>query len=93
LDQAAPISARPTRTRWLGAFSPVALVGDDAHVLGLDAEGDDFAGEFVRAGLLEGADGRHCKSPFPYSSPHHCGLDGDRQVGGDRRRTPKGLDR
>ncbi len=46
-------------------------VGDDAHVLGLDAEGDDFAGELVRAGLLEGADGRHCKSPFsvPESAP------------------------
>src|ERR1700749_3466730 len=24
LDQAGPISARPTRTRWLGAFSPLA---------------------------------------------------------------------
>jgi hypothetical protein len=66
LDQAAPISARPTRTRWLGAFSPVARGRDDAHALGLDAEGDDFAGELVRAGLLEGADGRHCKSPFPF---------------------------
>jgi len=22
---------------------------------------------------------------FPYSSPHHCGLDGDRRAGGDRR--------
>ncbi|MBX3547509.1 MAG: hypothetical protein KF818_32645, partial [Chelatococcus sp.] len=59
--------------------------------LGLDAEGDDFAGELV-AGLLEGADGRHFKSPFPLSSPHHCGLDGDRQAGGDRRRTPQGPD-
>src|SRR5690606_7754318 len=33
-------------------------VGDDAHALGLHAQGDDLAGELV-AGLLEGADGRH----------------------------------
>src|SRR5690606_29038457 len=33
--------------------------GNDTHALGLDTEGDDFAGEFVRTGLLEGADGRH----------------------------------
>jgi hypothetical protein len=26
LLQAAPISARPTKTRWLGAFSPLARV-------------------------------------------------------------------
>ena len=69
-----------------------ALVGDDAYVLGLDAEGDDVAGELVRAALLEGADGRHCKSPFSVPEPHHCGLDGDRLAGGDRRRTPKGPD-
>jgi hypothetical protein len=23
---------------------------------------------------------------FPFPSPHHCGLDGDRRAGGDRRR-------
>src|SRR5690606_5307545 len=38
-------------------------LGDDADALGLDAEGDDFAGELVVAGLLEGADGRHVSSP------------------------------
>src|SRR5271166_3210048 len=37
--------------------------GDDPDVLGLDRKGDDFAGEFVRAGFLEGADGRHGSSP------------------------------
>src|SRR5690606_24154703 len=36
-----------------------ADVGNDAHAFGLDTEGDDFAGEFVRTGLLEGTDGRH----------------------------------
>jgi hypothetical protein len=30
--------------------------GNDPDVLGLDREGDDLAGEFVRAGLLEGAE-------------------------------------
>jgi len=29
---------------------------------------------------------------FPFPSPHHCGLDGDRLAGGDRRRTPQGPD-
>ncbi|KAH2824865.1 hypothetical protein KXV85_000259, partial [Aspergillus fumigatus] len=42
-----------------GVLAGGAGVGDDAHALGLDAEGYDFAGELVRAGLLEGADGRH----------------------------------
>ena len=46
-----------------------AQVGDDAHALGLDAEGDDFAGVLVVAGLLEGADGCHFKSPFSVSEP------------------------
>ena len=52
-----------------GVLAGGALVGDDAHVLGLDAEGDDVAGELVRAGLLEGADGRHCKSPSSVPEP------------------------
>src|SRR5690606_16373183 len=52
-----------------GVVTSGAQFGNDAHALGLDAEGDDFAGEFVRAGLLEGADGRHCKSPFSVSEP------------------------
>ena len=39
-----------------------ALLWDDADALGLDAEGDDLAGEFV-AVLLEGADGSHFSSP------------------------------
>ena len=52
-----------------GVLAGGAQVGDDAHALGLDAEGDDFAGELVRAGLLEGADGCHFKSPFSVSEP------------------------
>ena len=43
-------------------FGGAAGVGDDADGLGLDAEGDDFAGIFG-AGLLEGADGSHVVSP------------------------------
>ena len=65
-------------------------VGDDAHALGLQAEGEDFAGVFG-AGLLEGADGRHVLSPFcSVSGPRPCGLDGDRQPGGDHWRSPPG---
>src|SRR5690606_29181052 len=52
-----------------GVLAGGAQVGNDAHALGLDAEGDDVAGEFVRAGLLEGADGCHFKSPFSVSEP------------------------
>src|SRR5690606_25617145 len=52
-----------------GVLAGGAQVGDDAHALGLDAEGDDFAGEFVRAGLLEGADGCQFKSPFSVFEP------------------------
>src|SRR5690625_5069652 len=52
-----------------GVVAGGAQVGGDAHAFGLDAEGDDVAGEFVRAGLLEGADGCHCKSPFSVSEP------------------------
>ncbi|MFD0389750.1 hypothetical protein ACFQ4K_21340 [Tistrella bauzanensis] len=29
---------------------------------------------------------------FPFPSPHHCGLYGDRPAGDERWRTPKGLD-
>jgi hypothetical protein len=29
---------------------------------------------------------------FPFPSPHHCGLYGDRPVEDERWRTPKGLD-
>lgn len=36
---------------------------DDADTFGLDAEGDDVAGELVGGGLLEGADGGHDGSP------------------------------
>src|SRR5690606_28970928 len=46
-----------------------ADVGNDTHAFGLDTEGDDFAGEFVRTGLLEGTDGRHFKSPFSGFEP------------------------
>jgi|GEM_PF-1874088 len=54
---------------------------------GLHVESDDFAG-VVAAGLFEGADGCRDISPFAlFSSPHHCGLDGDRWAGGDRRLT------
>ena len=65
----------------------LAGFGNDADVFGLHVEGDDFSGVFI-AGLLEGADGGHGISPFSlFSSPHHCGLDGDREAGGDRRFT------
>jgi len=86
LDQAAPISAADQNPVAGGVLAGGALVGGDAHVLGLDAEGDDFAGELVRAGLLEGADGRHSISPFSVPETAPCGLDGDRWAGGDRRR-------
>src|SRR5579885_2619911 len=45
-----------------GVLAGAVGFGDDADVLGLDAEGDDLANELV-AGLLEGADGRHDGSP------------------------------
>ena len=43
--------------------SGCAGFGDDADAAGLNAEGDDFAGELVVGGLLEGADGSHGGSP------------------------------
>ena len=46
-----------------GVLARGPQVGDEAHALGLQAEGEDFAGVFG-AGLLEGADGRHVLSPF-----------------------------
>ncbi|KAG5731148.1 hypothetical protein E4T56_gene15341, partial [Termitomyces sp. T112] len=50
-----------------GVLAGGAGVGDEAHALGLDAAGYDFAGDLVRAGLLEGADGRHCRRrPTPH---------------------------
>ena len=67
-------------------FTAGAGVGDDAHVLGLNAEGDEFTGELVGAGLLEGADGSHVMSPLSVFEPAPCGLDGDRQAGSDWRR-------
>ena len=42
-----------------------------------------------RTGLGEGADGCHCRIPFPVG-PHHCDLDGGRSTGDDRPRTPWG---
>ena len=45
-----------------GVLAGLAGFGYDADVLGLNVEGDDFAGVFG-AGLLEGADGCHCGSP------------------------------
>src|SRR5487761_2158715 len=73
-----------------GVLAGSAQVGDDAHALGLDAEGDDVAGELVRAGLLEGADGCHVKISIFRFEPAPCGLDGDRPAGGDRRRIASG---
>src|SRR5271165_1979029 len=61
-------------------------LGDDADVLGLDAEGDDLALELA-AGLLEGTDVGHVTSPWLFRARDHRGLDGDLQAGGDRRRT------
>ena len=62
----------------------------EIFTLSLQAKGEDFAGVFG-ASLLEGADGRHVLSPFcSVSGPRPCGLDGDRQPGGDRWRSPMG---
>src|SRR3546814_7129207 len=47
-----------------GVLVGLAGLGNDADVPGLDREGDDVAGELVGAGLLEGADGGHDKSPL-----------------------------
>src|SRR3546814_3284427 len=53
-----------------GVLVGLAGLGNDADVPGLDREGDDVAGELVGAGLLEGADGGHDKSPLlSVSSP------------------------
>ncbi len=41
LGPTAPISARSTKTRRLGVFSPAPVRGDDACSLGLDEGGDD----------------------------------------------------
>jgi len=43
-------------------FAAGAGVGNDADVLGLERKGDDLAAVVV-AGLLEGSDGSHCRSP------------------------------
>lgn len=73
----------------VGAALALALAGDE---LGLDVEGQglDRAGE-ARAVLVlgEGADGRHCRIPFPVG-PLHCDLDGGRETGDDRPRTRQG---
>ena len=69
-----------------GVLAGGAQVGDDAHAFRLNAEGDDVAGELVRAGLFEAADGRHVEISIFGFEPAPCGLDGDRPAGGDRRR-------
>src|SRR5450432_1693202 len=66
-----------------------AGLGDDADVLRLDAQGDDFALEFA-ADLLEGTDFGHVISPWLFRARDHRGLDGDRRAEGDRRRTRSG---
>src|SRR5579863_5463444 len=52
---------------------PVGL-GDDADVLGLNAQGDDLALELA-AGLLEGTDVGHVTSPWLFRARDHRGLD------------------
>src|SRR3546814_3280621 len=54
-----------------GVLVGLAGLGNDADVPGLDREGDDVAGELVGAGLLEGADGGHDKSPLLSRSEEH----------------------
>src|SRR5258708_32049693 len=64
---------------------PVGL-GDDADVLGLDAQGHDLALELA-ADLLEGTDVGHVTSPWLFRARDRRGPDGDRSAEGDRRRT------
>jgi hypothetical protein len=69
-----------------GVVGGPAGLGDDADVLGLNAEGDDLALELA-VDLLEGTDAGHVTSPWLSRARDHRGLDGDRSAGGDRRRT------
>ena len=62
------------------------LVGRLDRRLGVDAEGLDSTCEALTH-LGEGADGRHGALSCCSSGRAHCGLDGDRPAGGDRRRT------
>jgi hypothetical protein len=71
-----------------GGSGPVCF-GDDADALGLEAQGDDLALEFL-AGLLEGTDVSHVTSPCCFRARDHRGLDGDLKAEGDRRRTHLG---
>src|SRR6516164_10688723 len=65
-------------------------LGDDADALGLQAQGDDFAVEFL-AGFLERADDSHVTSPYWFRAPRPPRpLDGDLRAEGDRRRTRSG---
>lgn len=43
-------------------FAAGARIGNDTDVLGLKGQRDDLAAEVI-AGLLEGSDGSHCRSP------------------------------
>src|SRR6185312_16049278 len=61
-------------------------LGHDAHAFGLEAEGDDLALE-IAVDLLERTDVSHVTSPCCFRARDHCGLDGDRRAGDDRRRT------
>ena len=64
-----------------GVLARAVGFGNDADVLGLDAEGDDLAGELVRAGLLGGADGRHDSSACTLFRARTIAVsDGDRGV-------------
>src|SRR5487761_1923889 len=73
LDQAAPISARPTTTRWLGAFSPVArrsgmMRTPLAWTLRVTMSPvSSFEPDFLKVPMVA-----MLKSPFSVSSPHHA---------------------
>lgn len=61
-----------------GVLAIGAVLGNNADVLRLHVEGDDFS-DILVAGLLEGSDGCHVNSPIGFRSRARRGLDGDRQ--------------